>query len=227
MFEYAAVFLAGLFGSLHCVGMCGGFVAAYSLKLHETSRPLPHLLFNAGRLLMYALIGGILGVLGSAFDLVGGFSGLEGLRPLLAGSLIVLLGLGMLGWLRQRNAEEESRIGRAFRQAFGAFFKFQSAHGAFFAGLPIGFLPCGLLLPVELTAASTGNFFRGALIMLFFGLGTAPTLVALGMASSLLKKVAHLPVQRVVACLFIIIGVGLILEGLGVVGPVSHLGGHH
>jgi len=226
MVEYAAVFLAGLFGSLHCVGMCGGFVAAYSLKLHATSRPLPHLLFNAGRLSMYAVIGGVLGLFGSAFDLIGRFSGLEGLRSLLAGSLIVLLGLGRLGWLRQGNAREESRIGRAFRQVFGASLKIQGAHGAFLAGLPIGFLPCGLLLPVELMAASTGDFFRGALVMLLFGLGTSPTLVALGMASSLLKRVASLPVQRAVAGLFIAIGVTLILEGLGVGGVVSHLGGH-
>ncbi len=32
MIDLALVFVTGLLASLHCVSMCGGFVAAYSLR---------------------------------------------------------------------------------------------------------------------------------------------------------------------------------------------------
>src|SRR5512135_2790887 len=106
MLELSLVFVTGLLASLHCVSMCGGFVAAYSLRIAGGQTPAPglaaalrptvlwsHLLYNAGRLTTYAVIGGLMGLVGSFIAASGQLIGVQGLASILAGIFMILLGL--------------------------------------------------------------------------------------------------------------------------------------
>src|SRR5512135_205217 len=106
MLDYVLAFTTGLLVSLHCVSMCGGFVAAYSLRVAGNQTGVPdlaialrpqvlwaHLLYNAGRLTTYALLGGLMGLVGSFIAASGQLMGIQGLASILAGIFMILLGL--------------------------------------------------------------------------------------------------------------------------------------
>jgi uncharacterized protein len=102
-----AVFLIGLLGGFsHCIGMCGGFVLTYTLKLSENavvSKPntwqqiYPHLLYNSGRVLTYTLLGEIFGILGMTLGSVLAFKSFQGGLMLFAGIIMVIMGLDLAG----------------------------------------------------------------------------------------------------------------------------------
>jgi hypothetical protein len=100
---YIEIFLIGLFGSLHCIGMCGGFVAMYSLKSPSDRPSLRyHLLYNLGRITTYSILGGILGYIGSFAAYVGEHRGVPGAVLIVAGVFMVLMGLNIAGMLGRR-----------------------------------------------------------------------------------------------------------------------------
>lgn len=207
MMLYLTMAAAGLAGSLHCVGMCGGFVAAYSLQEERPQALAPHLLFTAGRLTTYAFLGMLLGFLGKAVDVMGIQMGFKGLRPLAVGVTLCLLGAGLIAGLKFAGSDTTTAwLGR--RLARGR------ARSPYTLGLAIGFLPCWLLFPAEVAAAGTGHPLAGALVMLSFGLGTAPILVGLGLASQQVARVRNWPVVRVAGGLVFALGCWFIVRGL-------------
>src|SRR3990172_7930177 len=108
---YLEIFIIGLLGSMHCIGMCGGFVAMYSLKKPATQPALPHhLLYNLGRITTYALLGGVLGYLGSFAAYVGEHRGIPGAVLLIAGIIMILMGLNIAGVLGKRGLFEDAGI---------------------------------------------------------------------------------------------------------------------
>ena len=95
---YFEIFLIGLLGSMHCIGMCGGFVAMYALKKPTAAPSLPyHLLYNIGRMSTYAIIGGTLGYVGSFAASLGKHRGIPGTVLLFSGVVMVLMGLDHAG----------------------------------------------------------------------------------------------------------------------------------
>jgi sulfite exporter TauE/SafE len=167
---YALAFVAGLLGGAHCIGMCGGFVMA-------AAGPRAWL-FHVGRLVGYAVLGALAGLVGAALDLGGAAAGLRQLRLLVSGALLLAFGLAFLGlvprrWLEPGSGGLAVLIARA-RRAGGPSFPF-------LLGLPIGLLPCGLLYPMYAAAAGTGSALSGATLLLVFGLGTVPLLAALAL----------------------------------------------
>jgi sulfite exporter TauE/SafE len=107
--ELITVFLIGFFSSFgHCIGMCGGFVMAYSLKLNTgvDSQSItfgqsvyPHLLYNTGRILTYTFLGLLIGLVGDAMKTVLGIINFQGIIEVLAGLFMVVLGLEFGGWI--------------------------------------------------------------------------------------------------------------------------------
>lgn len=204
---YLTMAAAGLAGSLHCVGMCGGFVAAYSLQAERPRRLAPHLRFTAGRLTTYALLGLALGFLGRAVDVMGLQMGLKGLRPLAAGATLCLVGAGLVAGIKVAGSDATTAwLGR--RLARGR------ARSPYTLGLAIGFLPCWLLFPAEVAAAGSGHPLAGSLVMLSFGLGTAPALVGLGLAAQQVAKARAWPVVRFSGGLVFALGCWFIFRGL-------------
>ena len=181
------VLASSLLGSLHCAGMCGGFVALHSGAPGARSRgrgALAHLAYSTGRLVAYVALGTGAGALGGALDLAGALGGVQRLAGLLAGLLIVLWGsaalLEALG-LHLPRAGSPRWLGRALGGGMRLVAGWPPSARAFVTGLLAAVLPCGGLWAFVVTAAGTGSAAGGALVMAVFWAGTLPMLAGVGL----------------------------------------------
>lgn len=185
-----AAFLVGLLGGGHCVGMCGGIVSAVTIAL-PTSKPKTGFLlaYNAGRILSYTAAGLLAGAVGASSFFLEHVLPIEKLLYGLASLMLVLLGLYLAGIWRGV-ALLEAAGGALWRhlQPYSKYFlPVQSLPQAFALGTLWGWLPCGLVYSVLVAAIATASPLKGGLLMLAFGLGTLPALLAMGMAAVRLK----------------------------------------
>jgi uncharacterized protein len=179
-------FFTALLGSGHCIGMCGGLVAALSLSPRGREGGwLFQLFYNFGRVLTYTLLGILVGWLGSTMALTTGLAGVT--RGLLLGSdlLIIVLGLGTAGlWEKYTLWQLEFKTPlQLLNRTVMQLKKIPSVVIALPLGLLMGFLPCGFLYAMVLTAAQSASPLLGGLIMLSFGIGTIPALLLFGGAA--------------------------------------------
>lgn len=183
---FTMAFIAGFAGSAHCVGMCGGLVGALSLSEDGRSGGLLfHLLYNIGRILTYGLIGFIVGWVGSAMVLKHSLQDVT--RILLIGTdlFVILIGLGSAGLFKKLNFMQLEFAGpvKIMGRAVNGLRHYPPALSALPLGLLFGFLPCGFLYAMALTAAQSADSLRGAGTMIAFGLGTLPALFLVGGAA--------------------------------------------
>lgn len=176
-------FMTGLLGSAHCIGMCGGLVCALSMTADgRNSGILFHLLYNLGRTITYSLIGFLVGWLGSAMVIKNSLQ--DASRILLIGSdiFIILIGLGSAGLFAKLNIMSLELAGpvKFMSRSVSGLRKYPPAMAALPLGLMFGFLPCGLLYAMALTAAQSGDRVVGTMVMAAFGLGTIPSLFLVG-----------------------------------------------
>ncbi|HXV22281.1 MAG TPA: sulfite exporter TauE/SafE family protein [Desulfuromonadales bacterium] len=185
---FSMALFTGLLGSGHCLGMCGGLVAAFSLPLSGDRQRggLPfHLLYNTGRITTYTLIGLAVGWLGSAIAYAEAFATFARIILLCSDLFIILIGLGSAGIFRSFNllSLECASPVRVLTVAVRGLRRLPPAVAALPLGLLFGFIPCGFLYAVAITAAQSAAPLQGAQIMLAFGLGTAPALLLFGTAA--------------------------------------------
>ena len=217
MSSYIEIFLIGLLGSIHCIGMCGGFVTMYSLKKPPMQPSLPfHVLYNLGRITTYSILGGVLGYLGSFAAYVGEHRGIPGVVLLIAGIFMMLMGLNIAGVLGKKGLFEETGIIRTsvFRQTLQRILALESVWGTFLLGLLLGFLPCGLLYPIFMNAAASGGFASGMIIMAIFGISTLPALMGFGFLVTRLQPHIKRALYRVAAAFIVLLGLRTFLRGL-------------
>jgi sulfite exporter TauE/SafE len=222
---YIEIFLIGLFGSMHCIGMCGGFVAMYSLKSPSARPSFPyHLLYNLGRITTYSIIGGILGYVGSFAAYVGRHRGVPGAVLLVAGVFMILMGLNMAGMLGKGGLLDDTGITERafFRKALRNILALESVWGTLLLGLLLGFLPCGLLYPVLMHAAASGGFISGMVIMLVFGVGTVPAMFSFGILLSRIQPHMKLFLYRIAAGMIVLLGVHSLVRGMAFNGWIAH-----
>ena len=190
---FLAAFSMGLFGSPHCLGMCGGIVTAFGLSMQHVSDSKKNgliLTYHLGRLISYSLLGLIAGFVGVAiFQSI-----MSNSAPrIVLGAVLVLIGLAMLGLPLFNQLE---KFGMRFWQSLAPLrkkvFPIDSFGKALFAGLLWGFLPCGLVYGALMMAIAGNNVATGAALMFVFGLGTMPMLIAtqktVGMLQSSIKN---------------------------------------
>ncbi len=179
----------GLLGGLgHCTGMCSPFVLfvsrRYAAPGAERGAALPaQLWYTAGRVVTYAALGALAGLLGGAVELAGALLGLQRAASVVAGALLVLQALAALSGL----VPSLSRGGALFARLAKALHGRVPGH-PFAAGLFLGLLPCGLLWSALIAAVSRGGALGGAVALALFGLGTAPALLAVSLADQLLAR---------------------------------------
>ena len=219
MFEtgYLAVFLIGLLGGTHCVGMCGGIVSALTVQIPgQVQRQWPiHLAYNLGRIATYTVLGTALGALGTVGFLFDDFLPIQMGFYVLANVMLIALGLYLTGFTRLLAPVERAGHG-VWRRVQPLTRRFLPARGpaqAFPLGLLWGFLPCGLIYSVLATALVTGSALRGGALMLAFGLGTLPNLLLAGMLLKHLRGVTRNRWVRSVA--------GTVVLGFGVFGLLN------
>ncbi|MBI4762986.1 MAG: sulfite exporter TauE/SafE family protein [Deltaproteobacteria bacterium] len=225
--ELLAPFLIGLLGSLHCLGMCGPLVMAYSLNIKKPETQTErlksafwdqgffhHLEFHLGRIIAYGILGALVAGL---FTIVGVslYWDIRGALLLSGGALITLLGLVLLrvfplpSFLTRYSLPPPSLWNRflpSLLQTPGSISK--TALGA-----ACGLLPCPLTTSMLVKAAITENVAEGAMTMLAFGLGTVPALLTLGISASLLTLRIRIIGERVAALSVIAMGLFLIFKG--------------
>jgi sulfite exporter TauE/SafE/copper chaperone CopZ len=154
----AALFVTGLFTSVHCIAMCGGINLSQSVGAKGTTKASLRnpLLYNLGRVISYTVIGGVVGGIGSVLFLS---ETLKAILLALAAVGMLLMGLSMLGWLPYWLTP---RMPRFLAAKIG---KKSAGKGPLVIGLLNGFMPCGPLQAMQLYALATGSILTGALSM--------------------------------------------------------------
>ncbi|MEK7104185.1 MAG: sulfite exporter TauE/SafE family protein [Patescibacteria group bacterium] len=183
-----AFLLFGLLAGLStCAALVGGLVLSMSKQWNETyagessnrQKATPHLMFNAGRLVSYALLGGILGAIGSRLQLSANFSAILVLG---VSVLMLFLALQMIGV----KSLQKFRISmpKSMTRYVANEKNFKGKHMPFVMGALTFFLPCGFTITAQGLALISGSFVQGSLIMLSFALGTLPVLLSIGLSSA-------------------------------------------
>lgn len=219
----------GLVGSVHCLGMCGPLVTTYADRLddggpvsgHEIRQ---HALFNAGRTLSYATIGGALGLAGGlvfdAADLLAVGSLVRAVAGVAVGVVIVAVGIGyVVGGRSVLGALERSG---PFASVYGALVARIDdwVHGPriVLLGAVHGFLPCPILYPAFLYALARGSPVEGAAALGALGLGTFPTLFLYGTVVGSVSPAVRQRLHRGLGVAFIVLGYLPLSMGLRSVG---------
>jgi len=232
------VFVVGLLGSVHCVGMCGGIVGALSLAPGRTatlppvrvaaSTPIAPaapafrnlLAYNAGRVASYMLAGTLAGGLGQGARALAQLPALQAGAYWLANLMLAALGLYLMdAWRGLARLEQGGQlVWRRVQPLLRRIGPLDGARRMLAAGAVWGWLPCGMVYSVLVTAMLSGSALSGALVMLAFGLGTLPMLLALGALGARVRACLRLRgVRR--ACGALVLGFGL----LGLVRAASGL----
>lgn len=221
--QLLSALMLGLLGGGHCLGMCGGLMGALTLAIpaerrHHRLRLL--VAYNAGRILSYTTAGLLLGLAGWALA-----SGpLATVMRSIAGLLLIAMGLYLAGWWSGLTRIEVLGRGlwRHLQPITRRCMPITSAPRALVLGGLWGWLPCGLVYSTLLWAASQGDALRSAALMLAFGLGTLPVLLATGLAAERLVSLLRRRGVRIAG------GLLVILFGLWTLpGPHQHwLMGH-
>lgn len=238
------VFVIGLLGGVHCVGMCGGIVSAFSIAT-PGRRPFPVavtaaaansparpanflaaaadsgtrvLAFNTGRIASYGIAGALAGLLGSVPALIN-LAVVQTAAYWLANAMLVALGLTLMNaWHGLARVEQVGQmIWRHVQPAIRRLLPVQHAWQALALGGLWGWVPCGMVYSVLMTALLTGSAVHGALVMLAFGLGTLPLLFSIGVAGTAMQSFLQRPRVRLLAgALVLAFGVlGLVRVGTG------------
>jgi sulfite exporter TauE/SafE len=199
--------------------MCGPLVAAVSLaagpRVGARQALLLQVLYNAGRITTYTLAGFLMGVLGTVVDVYARAAGLQGAVMVLAGAVMVVLGLGAAGVAPWARRLEGMVSGKLFTGASGML-RGAGQGRAYGLGLLLGFLPCGLSWSAFVCAAAAGGPLRGAAFALAFGLGTAPALLLVGSATAWLSARVRGVLYRAGGVAVTLLGLVFLLRGLGV-----------
>jgi uncharacterized protein len=225
---FIAVFLIGLLGGVHCVGMCGGIVSALSIQAGvQAARPsrsaLPmHLAYNLGRISSYTIAGALVGALGSVGLLLNNVLPVQITLYVASNLMLIALGFYFLGVTQSLAFTERhgQRLWRCIHPYTKRLLPARSVAQAYPLGFLWGWLPCGMVYGVLSTALLSGSATRGATTMLAFGLGTLPNLMLAGILLKRLRDITKAQYVRV--------GSGLIVIAFGVWGLLNtfSLGGN-
>lgn len=219
---YLGFLLAGLAGSLHCIGMCGpiligatNIVNTESIRINGkplqtiTKRTLNQLWYHLGRLMTYALLGSLAGLLGKTLIENNWFGWSQHYLGMAAAALAILFGLLMLiipYYKRNQSAQSQGSCARFITTTFHQLAATPSIEAKLLLGALMGFLPCGLVYSMLLLVAATANPLTAALGMIAFGLGTIPALSGVVLATGILPINIRKFGQPAAALLIITIG---------------------
>ena len=199
----------GILGSMHCVGMCGPI--ALSLPVHQLPPVQKYaniFLYNIGRAFTYAMMGAVLGFLGSSCEIFG----LQQALSIGGGVLILILAaiyylrpgwVGSTAW----SAKVSNKLGQLMRK--------DKSYGTYFSiGILNGFLPCGLVYMALISAFATGAVWKGSVLMFFFGLGTIPMMAGIMIAGKWIKPSVKNLFRKLVPFWIVTLGIIMILRGM-------------
>ncbi|MFM2332705.1 MAG: hypothetical protein RIQ74_1541 [Pseudomonadota bacterium] len=218
----ATSFIIGLIASVSsCLAIVGGLVLSLSAKVMQDdgkSAKKPFILFHLGRVLGFALLGGLLGLIGKAIGINFMFSAILGL---IASTVMILLGLNLVGVFKKSKLTLPSNLFAYFRKVEHATI------APILIGIGTFFLPCGFTQSMQVAALSSGSFISGMGLMLAFALGTLPMLALLSFSSVSFAHSKHAPLFFKSAGV-VVIGLGIFallagLAGIGIISPLFNI----
>lgn len=216
------VLLIGLVaGSSSCIAVTGGVLLSVAAKYNQNvvaptawKKFKPHLFFNAGRIISYTVLGGVLGLIGSAFTIS---PAITGAVSLIASIFMILMGLNILHlfpWLGKLMPKPPKFLSNKILDLEGKSGKWIP----FAIGALTFFLPCGFTQSFQIYVLSKGNWMQGALTMFLFALGTLPALLSLSAVSSFAKGAFQRYFLKFSGVMVLIIGLSNVGNGLSLLG---------
>lgn len=216
---YLLIFLGGLAGSLHCVGMCGGFACAIGADPRGRRATITrHLIYNTGRVTAYCLLGTVAGFLG--MNLINHYD--AGAHPVTAaqrllaavsGVLMLFIGMRFLGFFKRVGHHQLGSIGQLIVPAFRDLLKVPGPAAPLAFGIFNGFLPCPLVYAFVAQAAASGGPLSGVLIMAAFGLGTFPAMLLMGSIGTHIRFDWRLRGVRIAGVFIVLFGLITLVRG--------------
>ena len=175
-FSYALAFMTGLLGSGHCLGMCGGLVSAFFVRLNARG-VWPYLAYHGARIVIYGMVGVIAAALGAVVVATGQIGKWQGVLQIVAGLVVIFLGLDLLGVSPIRNGFGFAPIAW-LRKQFGLATQKGPVLGAMIGGAINGLMPCSMTMAMAVKATTAPSVLEGSLLMLAFGAGTLPSMLS-------------------------------------------------
>jgi len=228
-FDLLASWGIGFVGSLHCLGMCGPIILAYSIYLgsSRTSVTKPdalifqsgifhHLAFHLGRLMTYGFLGALAGLLFHFANSDRLFLHIRSGMTLAGGAFMIFMGLALLRIIPLPGLTMLFSGSSNITAPLGRLFGSRSIYSKMALGMAVGFLPCGLSWAMVVKAATMYNLLSGFLVMIAFGLGTVPALLLPGIPASILSLKLRIVGERLAAASIIVMGLILVFRGVKV-----------
>lgn len=223
--QYLVAFITGLLGGVHCFGMCGGIVGALSLssanlssqslqnQSSSTNQSASHskiailLGYNLGRISGYVVAGAIVAGLGAALVDLSGIDAIKQVLAVVASLFMIALGFYLAGlWSGLSKIERlGSGLWKRIQPFSKRFMPVRNVQQAIPLGFLWGWLPCGLVYTALTWTLTTGSAFEGGLIMLAFGIGTLPNLLAMGVLAERLSRWVRNPNVRLISGLLVVL----------------------
>jgi sulfite exporter TauE/SafE len=212
-YTWVIAFLAGLLGSGHCVGMCGGLVSAFFLKMGRHSKnPAAYAAYHGARVSVYVVAGAAAGAAGLLIS-AGSLGVAQGMLMIVAGLVVILLGLDLLGVGPLRGLGIPVLPTGLLNHALRTADQRGPLAGALLGGTINGFMPCSLTLAVAVQATTAGGPLPGAVLMFAFGLGTLPSMLTLSLVLGRLGCRARGRLMQAAALCVIALGMGTLYQG--------------
>ena len=221
MIELPLIFVGGLLGSAHCLGMCGPLAISLSAGAPAGTNQLRRqIVFSLGRVFTYGFCGAVAGLGGAWLSSESrGFVLSQAWLAVLAGAVLVLMGLVTAGVLPRPAIRFLSGLPCGAAGWLKTFLAAPGWLGALVAGVFTGFIPCGLVYAFLLKAGSSGGIWMGWLTMASFGLGTIPLMVLIGYGGQFLATVHRARVFHIAAWCIVLTGAISIARGVAQLNP--------
>ncbi|MDN3677695.1 sulfite exporter TauE/SafE family protein [Flavobacterium paronense] len=205
--------LFGLISSLHCIGMCGPIAMMLPVsRTNPTQKALQILLYHAGRLTSYAVLGFLFGLLGRGLYL----AGIQQHISIVVGVLMIVMALVPEKIFARYNFSKPIyKLISKIKTNLGQQFKRKTPDALFTIGLFNGLLPCGLVYAALFGAIAMQNVGLSTLYMLLYGLGTVPLMSAVVYIANFLSFPFRNKLQKIVPLVTVVIGVLFVLRGMG------------
>jgi sulfite exporter TauE/SafE len=204
--------LIGLFGSFHCIGMCGPIALALPVAQgNKAGLVVGRVLYNVGRAITYAAIGIVFGLVGQSLSL----AGFQQSVSIIAGVLILLMVLLPTKFSQRLYLLKPAYGFTSFlKKKFGVLLKKKSMAAVFSIGLLNGFLPCGLVYVAVAGAIASGTYLDGALYMFVFGIGTLPVMLTVSLAGNFIGISVRKRINKLIPVFMIVLAFLFILRGM-------------
>ncbi len=207
-------FTLGLIGSTHCLGMCGPLALAIPMSTSQRIvMAYQALKYNLGRVLTYALLGAVFGLLGMSVELAGFQKGFS----IVIGIFLLFAAFFSLNWeSKLANSSPLARFFQIIKKQIGRLLRNDSRQSHLLIGVFNGFLPCGMVYLAIAGAVTTGSIVNGALFMMLFGLGTIPLMLGIMLLGNVVKPSFKKVLRSIAPVIMVAFALLLIARGLNI-----------